>query len=329
MILVIGFLVGELLTNLKTVNALEMYNSTFQTTNISGYDRNINGFYLTNAFSLNQNQTFNFAITGKQIYDYDYFIGHLYWHYYDNLDLTTNNYTFEYDNHNKDYYCSQYGYQDIQYADGTYSRINTCENWTLDIEDSSIATENTAGSIRGDIHNKLGIQVDLLMDNNYWSVCEVEAQVDGATTFKCPLNTNYTNITRIRIRYTALDEVTTGGAVIGIGNVYNLYKDPVSSLITQQEEANSKIEEIQNQDIPTESKEAPNQDAFNNYENKENQIKQATSNANMNAVNVAMDIPTSNWIWDTLTRILNTNPMIMSMMITFLSIGVIKLILRR
>ena len=74
--------------------------------------------------------------------------------------------------------------------------------------------------------------------------------------------------------------------------------------------------------------EQPDSTDFNSYEQKEQALENMAS-ADMSAVNVGLNANASNWIWNIINRILNTNPIIMAFYITILSIGVIKLIMRR
>lgn len=53
------------------------------------------------------------------------------------------------------------------------------------------------------------------------------------------------------------------------------------------------------------------------------------TNIDLNNINVDIDPDTSSWVWNTLTSILQTNALVFGMVISILSIGVIKLILDR
>lgn len=53
------------------------------------------------------------------------------------------------------------------------------------------------------------------------------------------------------------------------------------------------------------------------------------TNVNLNSFDVDLDSDTNSWVWNTLTSILNTHTLIFGMIISILSIGLIKLILNR
>lgn len=72
----------------------------------------------------------------------------------------------------------------------------------------------------------------------------------------------------------------------------------------------------------------PDSSDFDNLESVEDDLHQYT-NVNLNSFNVDLDSDTNNWVWSTLTSILNTHTLIFGMVISILSIGLIKLILNR
>lgn len=315
MISILGFLIIELTANLKIVKAdtciLENeYTSQLQAVLNNQFQANLGN----NAWTVNFNTPINF---NQEKMDYIKF--YLHW----SIRQTNNTIT----NINLQETCSSVIINEnfsnpsytITYADGTQARVNGVEY------DAICQRYNTSGSATYNYQPNINmVHLVIIRDDDKYITCDVDK--NGIAT--CPIEGNH-NYKAFRY-YMTLSEGTNIPISIGIitRNVPKC-KTTERMFVEKQEETNNKIDEIQKQDIPSDSKEAPNQDSFNNYENKENQIKEATSNADMSAINVAMDIPTSNWIWETMTKIFNTNPIIMSMIITFLSIGVIKLILRR
>lgn len=311
--MVIGFSIIELTTNLKTVKAdtciLENeYTSELQAVLNNQFQANLGN----NAWTINFNKPIQ--LNGN---DMQYVKFYLHYEIRNVNDVITN--------------------IDLKQTCGQQTTIPNNQSYTITYADGTKATisgqgassicrdYNTSGSAIYNYQPNINmVHLVIIRDDDKYIPCDV----DKNGIAKCPIEGNHSY--KAFRYYITLSEGSNVTISIGIitRNVPKC-KTTERIFVEEQEETNNKIDEIQNKDIPTESKEAPNQDAFNNYENKENQIKQATSNADMNAVNVAMDIQTSSWIWETMTKIFNTNPIIMSMIITFLSIGVIKLILRR
>lgn len=72
----------------------------------------------------------------------------------------------------------------------------------------------------------------------------------------------------------------------------------------------------------------PDGSDFENLEDVESTLHTYT-NVNLNSFDVDLDTDTNSWVWNTLTSILNTHTLIFGMVISILSIGLIKLILNR
>ena len=84
-----------------------------------------------------------------------------------------------------------------------------------------------------------------------------------------------------------------------------------------------------NEDISSSDKEAPDQTQYNNAKQQEDNIIQSISNVSANDITFSQDIQATNKIWDTTTRFLQTNAKVMGLVISILSIGIIKLIMNR
>lgn len=104
----------------------------------------------------------------------------------------------------------------------------------------------------------------------------------------------------------------------------NLY-----NLISQNNTTIQNIETKLNEDIDTESKTPPNQDEYNNAKQKENTIIQGISGASPNDITFTQDINATSTIWNLIDNIVKTNTKIIGLIISILSIGLIKLILAR
>lgn len=67
---------------------------------------------------------------------------------------------------------------------------------------------------------------------------------------------------------------------------------------------------------------------FEDYEDAEDILNEYTD-IDFNSVQIDLDPDTNNWVWNTLTSLINTNRLVFGMVISILSIGIIKLILNR
>ena len=99
--------------------------------------------------------------------------------------------------------------------------------------------------------------------------------------------------------------------------------------LQEQQETNDKLDEIKDMDISEEDKELPDDSSYQDYNDAEGDLIDKVNSADMDSLDIAIDTDTSNFIWDTITDLFNSHPMIMSTIIALLSIGVIKLALGR
>lgn len=127
------------------------------------------------------------------------------------------------------------------------------------------------------------------------------------------------------------------------GNVYSYYYDnrlqysitssPDTQLLNEITTQNNTIinqnDRLYNEDIDNTTKQDVNTNTVDNTQNKEDELLNISTNSNMSIVDVGIDITSSNKIWDLITRILEQNAKVMQMVISILSVGIIKLILRR
>ncbi len=75
--------------------------------------------------------------------------------------------------------------------------------------------------------------------------------------------------------------------------------------------------------------EEPNKSDYDTYQNKEDTLLGNMQSMDLNSVDIAIDANSSNFVWNTMTRLIQSHAMIFSMVISLLSIGVIKLMLSR
>lgn len=89
------------------------------------------------------------------------------------------------------------------------------------------------------------------------------------------------------------------------------------------------INGIANTDIDSTSKQNPDTSDFDDYQNKEQQLFDKMNSADINQLNISIDGNSSNWVWETMTKLFATHSLINSFIITILSIGIIKMALGR
>jgi len=100
----------------------------------------------------------------------------------------------------------------------------------------------------------------------------------------------------------------------------------IQELIEQSNQAmNDSINDMKDMDIGSEDKEVPSDDKYQDYEEQEQILKDSMEQADLNDLDIAIDVPTSDFIWQTITRLINSNSLVFGMFIAILSIGIIKL----
>ena len=102
-----------------------------------------------------------------------------------------------------------------------------------------------------------------------------------------------------------------------------------NNLQNEQQETNDKLDDITNMDIPDSSKEDLDDSSYQDYQGAEDDLMDSVGQADLSSVDIAIDSDSSNFIWDTITDIFQSHPLIMSTVIAILSIGIIKLALGR
>lgn len=91
---------------------------------------------------------------------------------------------------------------------------------------------------------------------------------------------------------------------------------------------NDKLDSLLDSDISESAKEKPSDDDFQNYKDVEGDLTDKIKDTSLDDLDVGIDVPTSNFIWDTLTKFIKSHPAVFSMFTAILSIGIIKLALR-
>lgn len=102
-----------------------------------------------------------------------------------------------------------------------------------------------------------------------------------------------------------------------------------TQIINSQNETNDKLDNITDMDIPESSKEDLDDSTYQDYQGAEDNLLDSVGEADLSNIDIAIDSDSSNFIWDTITDIFQSHPLIMSTVIAILSIGIIKLALGR
>lgn len=115
--------------------------------------------------------------------------------------------------------------------------------------------------------------------------------------------------------------------------LYNDFENSVSISLKEQTDAINKqtesFDEFKNTDIDDSNKELPDNSNFDDYEASEGELLDSISDVDMNSLNIGIDSNSSNFVWDTTTRLIQSHPAVFGMFISILSIGIIKLALGR
>lgn len=101
-----------------------------------------------------------------------------------------------------------------------------------------------------------------------------------------------------------------------------------NTIINQGKQTNDKLDSLLDSDISESAKEKPSDDDFQNYKNVEGNLTDKINDTSLDDLDVGIDVSTSNFIWDTITKFIKSHPAVFSMFTAILSIGIIKLALR-
>ena len=121
-------------------------------------------------------------------------------------------------------------------------------------------------------------------------------------------------------------------AVWSIKSNSDLIKQYLQTMVNNNTTINNNVNDIKdsiNEDVGNNYKQTPNQTDYNNYHQKEQSILGQISNTDTSAINIQNNNNANLFIWDTITRSLQSHAKVMALMISILSIGIIKLILNR
>ena len=97
----------------------------------------------------------------------------------------------------------------------------------------------------------------------------------------------------------------------------------------KQDQTNSKLDNIKDMDAPDSAKTKPDDSDYKNYEKAESDLTDKISDIPTDTLEIGIDANSSNFIFDTMNKLINAHPAVFSMFIAILSIGIIKLGLGR
>lgn len=103
----------------------------------------------------------------------------------------------------------------------------------------------------------------------------------------------------------------------------------LDDLNSKQNQTNSKLDNIKDMDAPDSAKTKPDDSDYKDYESAQSDLTDKISDIDTDNVNIAIDPPSSNFIFDTMNKLIKSHPAVFTMFITILSIGIIKLGLGR
>lgn len=103
----------------------------------------------------------------------------------------------------------------------------------------------------------------------------------------------------------------------------------LDDLNSKQDQTNSKLDNIKDMDAPDSAKTKPDDSDYKNYEKAESDLTDKISDIPTDTLEIGIDANSSNFIFDTMNKLINAHPAVFSMFIAILSIGIIKLGLGR
>lgn len=89
------------------------------------------------------------------------------------------------------------------------------------------------------------------------------------------------------------------------------------------------IDAIKDADLDDSHKELPDTSKFDEYESAEGELLDKVGEADTSGLSIGIDVNSSNFVWTTLTNLIQSHAVVFGMFISILSIGVIKLALGR
>ena len=219
----------------------------------------------------------------------------------------------------------------IWLSSGSSIRINPhvyAGNWgyTYNFEATFCFTGNVSFSLRDDIEPTLNTR--LVSSTNTNESCTMPGNLYGK---KYILEFSVKNTNELHKDSSQFDFyldfiVSTSDGTSWRGQLLNLNFIDKSNPAS---EINDKLDEIQGMDISDEDKELPDDSSFQDYSDVEGDLLEYVQEADTSSLDIAIDVDSSNFVWDTLTDLIQSHSLVFSTVIAILSIGIIKLALGR
>lgn len=103
----------------------------------------------------------------------------------------------------------------------------------------------------------------------------------------------------------------------------------LDDLNSKQNQTNSKLDNITDMGAPDSATTKPDDSDYQDYENAQGALTDKISDIPTDTLEIGIDANSSNFIFDTMNKLINAHPAVFSMFIAILSIGIIKLGLGR
>ncbi len=132
-----------------------------------------------------------------------------------------------------------------------------------------------------------------------------------------------------RISYQGTEPPSNDEVTSFITQESNKINQNIDSMKDKQQETNNKLDDIKDMDIADSDKELPDDSKFQDYESAEGELKDKVNQVDLSVLNLGMDTESSNFIWHTMTKFLQSHAAVFNMVISILTIGIIKLALGR
>lgn len=113
-----------------------------------------------------------------------------------------------------------------------------------------------------------------------------------------------------------------------INDNFNSIRTQNQTIINQNTQINNSINDLKDADYNG-TTEQPNTSNYDDYEDAEEDLLDNMDNMDLDDVTIAIDTNSSNFVWNTMTSLIQSNALIFSMIISILSLGVVKLMLGR
>lgn len=150
------------------------------------------------------------------------------------------------------------------------------------------------------------------------------------TTYQCPVSEIINNTILFNTYFT-----NTIYATLNFPNHFTFIEkgatnnDITGAIQNQTTEITNSIDNIKDMDMNESDKELPDNSSYQDYAGSQDELLEKAKDVDLNILDVGLDVQSSSWVWDTLSRLIQSNSVVFGLFIGILSIGIIKLILGR